>query len=165
MEQGNVPYLSCLYRGSNILETPVVGIAAGLVDFGIGTCCQGVLLVTQSTTLFDHLAAGGEAVDRCGVFRLVDDLDPVTVVEGHLGVKRHLREYVDAAVDNTNCVERKGDDVVLVFALCVLATLAEEVVGEGGTVVTAVGLRPDAEFVGLGLIFGEPARVRLVSVD
>lgn len=107
---------------------------------------QGVLLFGQGSALLHQLFALREAGHGCIVLRLVDDLKSVGIIVGHDGVEWHLGDDVDAAVHDADRVKLERNGVGE------LGCLAGEEVGECRTVVTTVGLGPDGEFVGFGLV-------------
>lgn len=98
-----------------------------------------------------------EAVDGEFILSLVDGLDAIGIVIRKLRVSGHLREDVDARIDQTHRFQIQGNSGVLFDTSILYATiLGVEEVGEGWAVMSTITFRPDTEFVVLGFVLGKP---------
>lgn len=127
---------------SLIVCSPHSSKAEGVCIFTCLVCFSSVTWgafanVDCSSAGHGHIFALGKALDSEIELRLVDELQPICIVESHLRVLRLLDKNINTSIDKANSVNTQGHRTLLVL----------ENVRVGRCIVATVGLGPDVEFV------------------
>lgn len=138
-------------------ETGLKCLLARLVDLIIVALEFGILLVGKARTDIREILAEWETPTGHIVHGLVVCLNSVRVVESELWVRRNLKGAVNASIDDANGIDLQGLGSVGHGAVVggELGALLGEVIRKDRTVMSTVGLAPDAECVAGRLVLGE----------
>lgn len=138
-------------------KTEVISIFARLIHGRIAAQRQRVILICSLMTSLHMFATFRETINGELILGFIDRLDTIGIVIRKLRISWHLREDVDAGIDQTHRFQVQGNRKALFDASIFYATvLCVEEVGEGWAVMSTIAFRPNAEFVVLWFVLGKP---------